>query len=523
MAMSEKMSLRSTREKATSAPPHGQVLLRVEGLKKAFGGRDVLNGLNLELRQGEVVLLCGENGSGKTTLLNILTGNMEPDAGTIHYTADSTSRSYRFPRSWWQKLNPFDHFTPEFVTREGVGRTWQDVRLFGTQTLRDNIAVAEPGHPGENPVLSLFARHLSFRREIELNRRSDALLTHLGLAGRGASSADKISLGQTKRVAIARAIAAGAQILFLDEPLAGLDRQGISSILELLETLVHEQRGTLVIVEHIFNQLHLHGLVTTNWLLEDGVIRRVERNGGKDNSEHLVSAESQGVSIQRPMWFGLLAGDGAEVVDQPQPRGALITRIRRPGIIKIPPKPVLEIRDLVVRRGSRVIIGIDAQDNQTGFSLVVNEGETVILQAPNGWGKSTLFAALCGLIQPVAGSIKIGGATADKLSTWERIHLGLRALPSDHNVFTNLLAEDVLRLSGNTKAIKDISLFAKRTCGSLSGGERQQVALASIPPGLIGLYDEPFAALDNENVHKFHVLGTSGAPSAQLILLPSHT
>src|SRR3712207_1248084 len=113
----------------------GPCLLEAEGLFKAFGGQIVLNRVDLELRQGEVVLLRGENGSGKTTLLNILPGNLEPDVGTIRYYADGTPRSYRFPRRWWQELNPFDHFTPEFVAREGIGRTWQEVRLFGTQSL----------------------------------------------------------------------------------------------------------------------------------------------------------------------------------------------------------------------------------------------------------------------------------------------------------------------------------------------------------------------------------------------------
>ena len=221
-------------------PEESPVLLRALGLSKAFGGQVVLDNVGLELRQGEVVLLRGENGSGKTTLLNILTGNLEPDAGEIHYLADGSPRSYRFPRRWWQELNPFDHFTPEFVAREGIGRTWQDVRLFGSQTLRDNLAVATPGHPGENPLLALFAPHCAAGREAEINQTADAMLARLGLAGREDSSADKISLGQSKRIAIARAVLTDAKILFLDEPLAGLDRQGIDDLLALLQYLLNK-------------------------------------------------------------------------------------------------------------------------------------------------------------------------------------------------------------------------------------------------------------------------------------------
>jgi ABC-type branched-subunit amino acid transport system ATPase component len=320
---------------AVSGPP---VLLRAEGLKKGFGGHVVLDGLDLELRQGEVVLLRGENGSGKTTLLNVLTGNLEPDAGAIHYLVDGTPLIYRFPRRWWQALNPFDHFAPEFVAREGVGRTWQDIRLFGSQTLRENIAGAALGRFGHNPALALFAPPSRRRREVAVAREADAVLARLGLMGREESSADKISVGQSKRVAIARAVAAGARILFLDEPLAGLDRRGINDVLELLGSLVGEQDITLVIVEHVFNQTHLQGLVTTDWLLAGGTIKRADCTAGKDNSAVDFQVTSTDSLAQHPAWFGLVAGEGATVLDEPLPRGALLTRVRRPGVFQIPPK-----------------------------------------------------------------------------------------------------------------------------------------------------------------------------------------
>jgi ABC-type branched-subunit amino acid transport system ATPase component len=486
----------SARSDAASAPLHEPVLLRAEGLKKAFGGQVVLNGLNLELRQGEVVLLRGENGSGKTTLLNILTGNLAPDAGTIHYLADTTPRSYRFPRRWWQELNPFDHFTPEFVTREGVGRTWQEIRLFGAQTLRDNVAVAEPGHPGENPVLALVAPSLIARRETELNCEADTLLAGLGLAGREDSSADKISLGQSKRVAIARAIAAGARILFLDEPLAGLDRQGVNDVLELLETLIREQRVTLVIIEHVFNQPHLHGLVTTDWLLDNGKIQRPDGNGAGDDSVRARSLGSSGLTIQRPAWFELLAGEGAEVVDEPLPWGALLTRIRRPGHFENPPKPVLEIRDLVVRRGARVVIGLDEHANQTGFSLTLCKGDKAVLQAPNGWGKSTLFEAISGFLPAESGEIRLSGSRVDRLPAWRRFRKGLRSLPSARNTFPGLTLRESLRLADMSSRVVSMAPLAERTTDSLSGGERQRLAIASVAAGEVTLYDEPFVALD---------------------------
>lgn len=504
----------------TQSEPLGPILLRAQGLKKRFGGQIVLDGVDLELRQGEVVLLRGENGSGKTTLLNMFTGNLEPDFGTIHYLADNTPRSYTFPRRWWQELNPFDHFTPEFVAREGVCRTWQDVRLFKTQTLSDNLAVAEPGHPGENPLIALLSPRRASRREEVINRDAHALLARLGLDGREESSADKISLGQTKRVAIARALAAGARILFLDEPLAGLDGQGISDVLDLLKELVREHRVTLVIVEHVFNQSHLRDLVTTNWLLKDGAIQRTDGNGEHQDVRCFHSAVSTETLVKRPSWFALLSGRDAEILDEPLPRGALFTRIRRPEHFRGTSTPILEIRNLIVRRGSRAVIGMDDTGSLSGFDLTLFQGEVAILFAPNGWGKSTLLASISGLIPSDSGSIVFDGKLLDGLSVSERFHLGLRALPSNHQLFPSLLVKDVMRLVGCNHTVHDLGGLSNRNCSSLSGGERKRIALAAMTGGTVGLYDEPFSALDELSATEFPTLGLAGAPSAQFILAP---
>jgi ABC-type branched-subunit amino acid transport system ATPase component len=499
------------------------VLLRAKGLKMAFGGHVVLNSVDLELRQGEVVLLRGENGSGKTTLLNILTGCLEADAGTIHYLVDSTPRTFNFPCRWWQGLNPFDHFTPESVAREGIGRTWQDIRLFGSQSLRDNIAVAQPNHPGENPIFAVFTPNRSARRDVEFGHDSDVILSKLGLAGRETSSADKVSLGQSKRVAIARAVAAGARVLFLDEPLAGLDRQGIADVLVLLETLVDERKITLVIVEHVSNQAYLHDLVTTHWLLEKGKLQRSDKKPRLTVDQGL----STNVSKVYPAWLHLLAGDSAEIVEEPLPHGAILLRIRRPDRFKIPAKPVLEIRDLVVSRGKRPVIGLDNDDRPVGLNLTVYEGEIDILQAPNGWGKSTLFGAIMGLIQSESGMIRAGTKPIDGLPTWERVQSGLCALPSHDFTFSSLLAKEVLQLAGNVGEAGAVDLLAEKTCSSLSGGQKKRLAFRSITNPRVAepilLLDEPFAALDAIGCEKAVTTIFNENVRATLLLEPTFT
>ena len=216
--------------------------------------------------------------------------------------------------------------------------------------------------------------------------RADALLAQLGLTGRESSSADRISLGQSKRVAIARAVAAGARVVFLDEPLAGLDRAGIDLVLELLKVLIRDWNLTLVIIEHVFNQRYLEELVTWEWLLERGTLVVSQKAAS-------VFRETKPSGPRRPAWFPMLAEECSEVVDEPLPQGGWLTRVRRPGPIAASPEPVLEVRGLVVNRGPRTVVGLDEQGKQAGFDLTLYEGEIAILQAPNGWGKSTLCEA----------------------------------------------------------------------------------------------------------------------------------
>jgi branched-chain amino acid transport system ATP-binding protein len=487
-----------------------QILMRAEGLRKSFGGQVILDGINVSLRRGEVVLLSGENGSGKTTLLNILTGNLEPDFGSIHYLSGDSDRTYSFPRRWWQDLNPWDHYRPEFVTREGVGRTWQDIRLFGKQTLRDNIEIAIPNQPGENPFRALFS--LSGNRSQPAQKDSDAVavLGRLGLAGREESSADMISLGQSKRVAIARAVAAGARVLFLDEPLAGLDSRGIEDVLLILKSYVQERGLTLVIVEHVFNQQRLHGLVTTEWRLKAGKIEVCKAGASVNNTTTL-----------RSEWIGSLVSEGADVTDEPLPRGALLTRIRRPDYLERPARPLLEIDGLIVRRGSRSVIGLDEKGDEAGLSLTLFDGEVAILQAPNGWGKSTLFAAIAGLIPTSEGDVRLGGRSLTRLPVWERIRMGLCVLPSFQNTFQRLTVKESFRLAGIKDVPDALRGLTDRLASSLSGGQKQRLALASMGAGTLNLYDEPLAALDSPAPFARRCLADISAGNSSFVLMPS--
>jgi branched-chain amino acid transport system ATP-binding protein len=482
-----------------TAGSHSKPVLRASGIRKLFGGFAVLDGVSVTLRRGEVVLLRGANGSGKTTLLNILTGNLEPDGGTIEFLADGTPERFRFPRRWWDGINPFDHFAPERVAAERFGRSWQDVRLFSTQDLLTNVAVAAPGQLGENPLFSV-CRWGSVRRQEAANRTASAqLLQDLGLGGRLRSRGDRISLGQSKRVAVARALRGGAEVLFLDEPLAGLDLAGIEQTLAMLTELARSRNITLVLIEHVMYIPRLLDIATTVWTLEHGQLR-VESPDEVRRSLASQNGQDGGLA------FLTEARRSGLVTELPLGRGATLLRVPAPATQQT--RPVLEVRDLAIHRGGRLVIGHERDGETVGVSFVVREGDLAVLSAPNGWGKTTLLEAIAGLLPCTRGSIEFGGRDITRLAPWERARIGLSLFQARDHLFPNLTVAEGMRLAGVHPMPNELAPYATRRMGSLSGGEGQQAAIACAfrqKAMRFVLFDEPFSALDAVASSRFSI------------------
>jgi ABC-type branched-subunit amino acid transport system ATPase component len=485
-----------------------------QGLCKRYGNQHVLDDVDLFLKRGEVVLLRGANGSGKTTLLNILTGNISPDAGRIRITKDNAIiEDFAFPRPWWRDLNPFDHFTPERIAKEGVARTWQDIRLFPTHSLRENIVLANMLQSGETPFNVLFRQRLVKRDEIEFDTNADKLLSNFELAGRGDSSADKVSLGQAKRVAIARTIQAGARILFLDEPLAALDSRGIQDVMTLLRNLVDEHQTTLVIVEHVFNIPRILDLASTVWTLDQG---RVTRENAAAVDPRLGLSEE----AVRP-WLESVVGAAGRIIDCELPGGATLTYANfgeKDG------PPGLEVRDVTISRGRRAIIGGLGRGSGNGLSFALPRGSLGILQAPNGWGKTTFLEAVSGLIPMRSGEIRVYGDRIDRYPPWRRAKAGLIVLQSRDNTFPNLSVRDSLSLAGVDTPPQHLAGYVDRHVSDLSGGQKQNVAITcalAAPAGKVLLLDEPFGMLDSASISRVKSRILKNSNGVALILLPS--
>lgn len=475
------------------------VLLYARGLRKAFGGQVVLNNISLKLRQGEVVLLRGENGSGKTTLLNVLTGNIEPDSGDIHVNVNGSKESFVFPRPWWRELNPFDHFTPERLSWEGIGRLWQDIRLFSTMKTLDNVLVASPRQAGENPALALLPT--TYREEKKDKKAAAEWLKRFGLGGRSNSSCDKISLGQMKRVALARAIQAGAKLLFLDEPLSGLDAQGITEFMAYLRALVKEHSVTLIIVEHSFNISRVLELASTVWTLSKGHLWISDADKVNESNNR------KGSSIDDLLQ--LIAGDQGEIVSNSLPNGAKITTVLNP--MQDHGCTVIEIKDLKIKRGIRSVL-----DN---LFFHLQKGQVSILKAPNGWGKTSLLDVIAGVYRAESGMILFKGIDIRKYPTHERIRMGIAYLRSQQSIFPSLSVDEQRRLSKTRDYFFNESPDKNRLGSLLSGGEKQKLSIEMLPEADVYLLDEPTIGLDDQAIHETYDLIRRMAIHGKTILI----
>lgn len=244
-------------------------LLRIHRIACHFGGLRVIDDLSAELDEGRITALIGPNGAGKTTLFNLINGLLPLDAGRIELAGT--------------RINGL---SVRQITQRGVGRLFQDPRLFEGLSVFENLLVATSRHPGETPWGALLTPWRSRAAE-RLARESAAYwLDRVGLGHLRSRPAGELSFGQQKLVAIARLMVGESRLLLLDEPTAGVAPAAIDTMLTMLRDLVDEGR-TLVVVEHnmaavleladwvhFLDQGRLLGSGTPADLLRDPGIRR---------------------------------------------------------------------------------------------------------------------------------------------------------------------------------------------------------------------------------------------------------
>ena len=218
--------------KYASARDAQGVMLRTTGLYKAYGGVVPTNDISIELRPGHVHALIGPNGAGKTTLLNILSGIVIPDRGRIEFLGKDITRS-----------------RASEVCQLGIGRTFQNLKLFPHMSVLDNVLVGLHPHLDVNFWINLFGLPAARREETQARAEAVRLLQFAGLAARSHEEAGSLPYGLQRRLELARALATHPRLLLLDEPAAGLNPQETQELIELIHRIA--KKGiTVLLIEH---------------------------------------------------------------------------------------------------------------------------------------------------------------------------------------------------------------------------------------------------------------------------------
>jgi len=230
-------------------------VLKVENVTMQFGGVVAVDNVNLEVNAGEIVSLIGPNGAGKTTAFNVITGVYPPTNGVVYFEGKKIVENY--PRGKIKKLyktennGAYTHAiepTPDKITRMGVARTFQNIRLWSSQTVFENILIAKHCRVTAGLLSATFRMNkLEERRQRE---ECDELLGILELDGVRNELATSLPYGQQRRVEIARALATQPKLLLLDEPAAGMNPQETQELTAFISRIRTDFRLTVFIIEH---------------------------------------------------------------------------------------------------------------------------------------------------------------------------------------------------------------------------------------------------------------------------------
>ena len=208
-------------------------LLVAEGVRKEFGGLVAVNDIDFAIPQGTIVSLIGPNGAGKTTFFNMLTGVYKPTAGRIVF--DGTDVTGKPPHA---------------ITELGVGRTFQNIRLFQHMTSLENVLVGMHARLKGGIIRSIIRTPGIRREERDAADRARELLKFCGLRGRDSQLARNLPYGDQRRLEVARALATEPKLLLLDEPTAGMNPQETATFTGFVSKLRTEQALTVLMIEH---------------------------------------------------------------------------------------------------------------------------------------------------------------------------------------------------------------------------------------------------------------------------------
>ncbi len=471
-------------------------ILGARGLRRTYGTRDVLRDATLSVSEGERVGLVGRNGSGKSTLAKILAGIEPPDAGEV-VRRTNLRMGY---------LTQSPDLTPGAraidIVLAGLG-PWQAAVARHTE-------LSARLERGEGDLSSLLQRQADAAAQVDLlggwNMRHEAetILDHVGIRDPEAS-ADPMSGGERRRVALAQILVAAPELAILDEPTNHLD---IDAVQWLEAWLIERHRGALILITH--DRYLLDRVVTRTLEVDDGEVFSYEGGWGQyleakaERMAHVERAESNRRNFLRTEIEWLRRSPQARTTKQK----ARIDRAQS-AIAQGPPKTerTATIAMDSARSGNMIIeaegIAVDVPGRRLveGFTLRLSEGERIGVVGTNGCGKTSLLRVLTAAVPPAEGVVRHGKNT--RIAYLDQERSGLR---EDQTVFENVAGDrGSIEIGGESleaRSYLERFLFSpqdqRQLVSTLSGGERARVALARLlrDGANVVVLDEPTNDLD---------------------------
>lgn len=233
-------------------------VLRIEDVTMQFGGVVAVNNLSMEINEGEIVSLIGPNGAGKTTVFNAVTGVYPPTNGQVLFHGEPIACNH--PHGKMRKLYAGENLgkytkvvehTPDFIAKKGIARTFQNIRLFKTMTVFENVLVAKHMRRKSNLFTATFM--LNRKEEKKMRQECLELIEILGLSDVKDEVAANLPYGKQRHLEIARALATEPTLLLLDEPAAGMNPQETNELTAFIKDIRDKFHLTVFVIEHHMN------------------------------------------------------------------------------------------------------------------------------------------------------------------------------------------------------------------------------------------------------------------------------
>ncbi len=208
-------------------------ILSLQKITRRFSGLVAIDSVSLAVNEGEIFGLIGPNGAGKTTMFNLISGLISPSSGQIFYKNKSIER-----------------LPTHQITRRGIARTFQNLRLFDNLSVLENVAIANHIHTKSNLIANILGTKLAQAEEQEIQLRAYQLLELVGLESKSAQAAHNLAYGDQRRLELARALALKPELLLLDEPAAGMNTTEKAALSDLIRKIRAHFNLTIIVIEH---------------------------------------------------------------------------------------------------------------------------------------------------------------------------------------------------------------------------------------------------------------------------------